>query len=114
MKRWIVWTPRVLGILVTLFIAAFALDAFSGAQPFGAALADFAIHLMPSLVLLGVVILSWRWPWVGGAAFIALAVLYALASPRLAWTLAIGGPLLVVGALFLWSWRHAAATHKAA
>lgn len=114
MNRWILWTPRVLAILVTLFIGAFALDAFTDPQSYGAALRDFGIHLIPAAVLLVIVILSWRWPWVGGAAFIAAAVLYALSSPRLDWTLVIAGPLLVVGLLFLWSWRLKATAQKTA
>jgi hypothetical protein len=39
-------------------------------------------------------------------AFIGLAIVYAvtMSKGRLDWMLTISGPLLVVGALFLWSW----------
>ena len=113
MKSWIVWTPRVLGILIVLFVSAFALDAFSDSQPFGKALVDFGVHLVPALILVGIVLLAWRWPWVGAAAFTTLAVVYALNSPRLDWSLLIAGPLLVVGLLFLWSWRQVGGAQKA-
>ena len=45
--------------------------------------------------------------------FIALAVLFG--APSLArgdfWNLAVSGPLLAAGVLFLWSWRHRKELH---
>lgn len=103
--RLLTWTARVLGILVALFIGVFAVDAFEPGKPIGRSLVDFAIHLVPSMLLLVLVALSWRRAWIGGAAFVALAVAYALrVSERPDWVLAISGPLLVAGALFLWTW----------
>ena len=54
-------------------------------------------------MLLGIVVASFRRQWIGAVAFIGLAFVYAVTVPngRLDWTLAISGPLLVVGALFL-------------
>ena len=110
--RWLLWTPRVLGILVGAFLGLFALDAFSEGKPFVQALADFVIHLAPAAVLFGVLALAWRWEWVGGTAFVGLAVAYAASvSGRLDWILTISGPLAIVGALFFWSWRHHAQLH---
>jgi len=106
--RLLIWTPRILGVLVSAFIGLFALDAFSDGRSFVEALPDFFIHLIPAFVLLALVGLSWRWEWIGGVAFMGLAALYALtmANGHLDWMLVISGPLLVVGALYLWSWRH--------
>ena len=63
-RQWIVWVPRVLGLLMTGFLALFALDAFtegSGLAAFGA----FVIHLVPALVVLAVALVSWRYPGLG-------------------------------------------------
>ena len=99
-ERILLWSPRVLGILVALFIGMFALDAV------GEGIGPFLVHLTPTFLMLIVVALSWRWPWVGGAVFIALAVLYSVSVwGRLDWILVIAGPLLVVGGLFVVSWR---------
>lgn len=103
------WIPRIAGIMVSIFIGIFALDAFSAGRPFVRALPDFLIHLVPALVLLAIVGASFRWPSVGAITLIAIAFLYAvtMSRGRLDWIVAISGPLLVVGALFLWSWfRH--------
>ena len=66
----LLWSPRVLGILVSLFIGMFALDAFSAGKPFLQAIPDFFVHLIPAFVLLGVVIASFRRPWIGAVGFI--------------------------------------------
>ena len=93
------WLPRILAILVCLVLGLFALDA--------AGLAEIAVHLAPVVVLLGIVAISWRWEWVGGLVFTALAVLYAyVARDHVSWVAVISGPLLIVGLSYLWSWRH--------
>jgi hypothetical protein len=106
--RLLLWSPRVLGILVSLYLGIFALDAFSEGKPFFQALPDFVVHLMPALVVLALLVASFRWQWVGGVSFIGLAVIYAMTMSRgrLDWMLVISGPLAIVGALFLCSWIH--------
>jgi hypothetical protein len=97
----LLWSPRILGILVAVFHGVFALDAV------GEGSSALLLHLAPALLLLLVVALSWRWEWVGGAAFITLAVLYGVSAwAHKEWLPVISGPLLVVGLLFLWSWRR--------
>ena len=100
------WSPRILGIAVSFVLSLFALDAFTSGRPLDRAMADFAMHLVPALAVLAVVAMAWRRPWMGGVTFVLLAAAYALAArSRLDWVLVISGPLLVVGLLFLWSWR---------
>jgi hypothetical protein len=113
-NRLLLWSPRILGILVCLFLGLFSLDAFDGGRTLKEALPDFAIHLAPVFVLLAVVGLSWRREWVGGIVFTGLAAAYAyFARDHLAWIPIIAGPLLIVGVLFSWSWLHHRA-HQAA
>ena len=101
------WSPRILGILVCLFLSLFAFDAFGDGKTFAQALPDFARHVAPMLALLAVVGVSWRWEWVGGIVFTGLGAGYAyVARDHVSWIAVIAGPLLVVGVLFLWSWRH--------
>jgi uncharacterized membrane protein YgaE (UPF0421/DUF939 family) len=104
--RALVWAPRILGIAVALFIGVFALDAL-GEGP-----RAILLHLVPTFVLLLAVFLAWHRPWVGALVFVALAVVYAATVPaRPDWILVISGPLLVVGLLFLWSWRQPTSSH---
>jgi hypothetical protein len=109
--RLLLWGPRIAGLLVAGFLALFALDAFNEGS-FVAALPAFAIHLIPSLLVLTVVAVAWKFEWIGAIAFIGLAVLYAImVRGRLDWIVAISGPLALVGVLFLVSWRHHADLH---
>ncbi len=90
----LLWSPRILGILVAFYIGLFAFDSVADG-----ALA-LLIHLIPALVLLSVVALAWRRQWVGAAFFLVLALLYAGSSlNRMDWILAISGPLALVGPL---------------
>jgi hypothetical protein len=104
----LLWAPRIAGILVAAFLGLFALDAFEG-RTFVAALPAFAIHLVPSFLVLAVVAAAWKFEWIGAVAFLGLAVLYAvMVRGRIDWIAVISGPLLLVAVLFLVSWtRHA-------
>lgn len=102
----LLWSPRVAGILVACFLGLFALDAFEH-QSVVAALPDFAIHLIPSLLVLAAVAIAWKFEWVGAVAFLGLAIAYAvMVRQRLDWIAVVSGPLAVVGALYLIAWRR--------
>jgi hypothetical protein len=108
----LLWGPRISGLFLAGFLALFALDAFNQGS-FVAALPAFGIHLVPSLLVLMVVAVAWKFEWIGAIAFIGLAVLYAMmVRGRLDWIVAISGPLVLVGVLFLVSWRHHADLHR--
>jgi hypothetical protein len=110
--RLVWWGPRISGLAVAGFLSLFALDAFSGTTSAFEALPAFAIHLIPSMLVLVVVAIAWRFEWIGAIAFMALAALYAvMVRGRVDWVAAISGPLIMVGVLFLVSWRHRADLH---
>ena len=94
-SRLLVWLPRILGILVAVLAGMFALDALDEGA------ASLAIHALPALLVLAVVAIGWRHPWVAASAFIGLAVYYAASVRRMDWILAVAAPLLIVGLLFL-------------
>ena len=103
--RTLYWAPRALGILFACFISIFALDVFEETRGFGQTLLALAMHLIPTALVVLVLVLAWRWEWIGAVAFFALGVLYAVwarAHPQ--WILVIGGPMFLVGALFLAAW----------
>ena len=106
----LLWSPRVLGILVCLFLSMFALDAFEDGKTFLQGLGNFLIRVSPMLLLLGIVALSWRWKWIGGVVFTVLSLAYAYYAGILRhhpdWILPIAGPLFLVGVLFLLSWMR--------
>jgi len=95
------WSPRLLGTLAALFIGAFALDAADDGIP------TLLLHAAPALALLLAVALSWRREWIAGIVFIGLGTYYGVTmTRRWDWILAISGPLITAGALYLWSWAR--------
>ena len=68
------WLPRILGIIAILFISMFALDAFKPGLTLGQQLLDFLIHLVPSFVLIGILIIAWKWEKIGGTIFILMGL----------------------------------------
>lgn len=115
-KRLLFWTPRILCMLFAAFLALFALDVFDGHHGFWETILGLFMHLLPSTILLIVVlIVSWRREWIAAALFCALALFYVIFFwGRFPWyTYAgIAGPLLVLGILFLLNWRYRAELRK--
>ncbi len=114
------WAPRILAILYILFLALFSLDVLDMGLGFWETAAGLLIHNIPSLVLLIVLIMSWRHEIVGGvvftltaAAFIAMQAVDLAKHPSRADTFApfltmltIAGPALLAGVLFFVAWRR--------
>ena len=109
----LLWAPRVLGAAVSMFLGLFALDVFNEGEAFSETLAAFAIHVAPAVLLFAVVAASWNREWVGGILFTSLGVAYmGMARGRFEWILGVSAPLLIVGLLFLWSWRYHKELHR--
>ena len=102
-RRLLLWSPRVLGILVGIFLGLFALDALDEGIP------ALLLHVMPAAGVLLLVAVSWRREWLGGTMFVVLGAVYGVLAWRrghVDWLLIVSGPLLIVGVLFLLSWWH--------
>lgn len=98
------WAPRVLGILTAIFVSIFSLDVFGAGYNFWQTVIALAMHLIPTLVIVIILLIAWRWERIGGFLFIALGVLYVLLfwdPTRWPAYLLISGPLFLVGILFI-------------
>jgi len=108
-KRFLYWTPRVLGILFALFITLFAFDVFAEGLSVPKVILALLLHLIPTAVIVIVLIISWRREWVGAIVNVALAGAYLIWQwGRLPWTmfLLVSGPLFLIGVLFLINWIY--------
>jgi len=63
------WLPRIICILAILFISMFALDAFNPERTIWQQIVDFLMHLIPSFVLIVLLIIAWKWEFIGGIIF---------------------------------------------
>lgn len=105
-KRILFWSPRILGILFTIFLSLFALDVFSERYGVGETILALLIHLVPTYIVVIALAIAWRWELVGAILFMALALFYLAFSGGGSWV--ISGPLFVVGILFLFNWMYRA------
>lgn len=107
MKKVIFWLPRLVTIAFILFVSMFALDSFSGDKSLFQQIIDFAMHLIPSVVLTLILIIAWKWEWIGTLVYFLLALLYIYITwekGQISWILFISGPLVLIALLFLINW----------
>jgi len=99
------WSGRTLGILFAIFLGLFASDSQG--------VIGFLIHLIPSFLIIASVALAWKWPALGAAAFMIMAVAATAFFHTYrdgATLLLITGPYALVGALFFLQSRQARAS----
>jgi len=98
------WTPRILTILAILFMLMFSFDTFGGNEPFARKLLGFLIHNIPVLILIGVLIIAWKWEIIGGVLFIIafiVASIYFKSFSGNPGSLIVIVPFLLTGILFI-------------
>ncbi|MFA6254787.1 MAG: hypothetical protein WC675_01985 [Patescibacteria group bacterium] len=111
-NKFVYWAPRILAILFILFLAMFSLDIFDGNYGFWGTIVGLFMHNIPALILLAVLIISWKYEIVGGIVFILAGLAYIIMLMMnqtfewymLSWALTISGPAFLVGILFLINW----------
>jgi cell division protein FtsW (lipid II flippase) len=111
-KRVVRWAPRILGALFVLFLGMFATDAFSREHGLWKSIADFGMHMLPALIAAAVLAVAWRRELAGAILYFVLAGFYCAWTKRLDWSLFIAGPMIVIGVLFLFSWKRAATPYR--
>ena len=115
-SKLIFWTPRVLSILFILFLVLMSLDIFGNNYTFWETAVGLFMHNIPALILLVLLIISWKYEIVGGIGFILAGVLYISVILTnvtktgfewyyLAWAAQISGIAFLIGILFLVGWK---------
>lgn len=114
LDKFIFWTPRVLSILLIVFLAIFSLDVFDSNYGFWGTVLGLLIHNIPSFILLGILIISWKYEIVGGVTFIFAGISHMISVVAresveqwymsLALSLILAAPAFLIGILFLVGW----------
>jgi hypothetical protein len=107
------WLPRTLCILAILFLSLFALDAFGPGMSLGKQIGGFLIHLIPSFILCGFLVVAWKWELIGGGLFVLIGLGFSpfiyqhnyqmnhSVGMSLGIVLMINAPFVLVGGLFI-------------
>ena len=110
MASFLYLTPRICGILVAVFTGLFALDVFEMPGTIWEKLLAFVIHAAPAIFMIVLLVLAWRWEWVGALAFGA-AALFMLRTVIGGWQFNFGNlllfvlPMALIASLFWLNWR---------
>ena len=115
-NKFIYWTPRILAIIFVLFLMMFSLDVFDTNLGFWETVLGLFMHNIPALILLAVVIISWKKEIVGAYGFTIAGLLYVLLLTvnalrgqfewyMISWSLTIAGPAFVIAYLFYLNWK---------
>lgn len=110
--KFVYWTPRILGIMFVLFLMLFSLDVFDLKLTFWQIIFGLFMHNIPALILLIVLIISWKHEIVGGIVFILAGLFYILMLINksdfqwymLSWIAVIAAPAFIVGIFFMINW----------
>jgi hypothetical protein len=109
------WIPRILTILLILFVMLFSLDVFNGKHTFWEYVGGFLIHNIPAGILLITLIISWRYEIVGAIVYIAAGLFYSIMMffnsnfsfwNAMSAVLLLGLPAVIIGILFLIGWSQ--------
>lgn len=107
------WMPRIICILAILFVSMFAADAFGPGLTVWQQISGFLIHLIPSFILLAILVIAWKWEFIGGIIFSVIGIglspflfIHNYRMNQSFWMsfgiiLMITFPFLIVGILFL-------------
>jgi len=103
----IYFTPRILSVLFILFLSLFALDVSSEYKGWSVVL-PLLMHLLPQIILLICLIISWKYDLFGAIVFLFFAVFYIYQvglERHWSWYVLISMPSLIISLLFLMSWK---------
>ena len=103
-EKTLYWTPRILTILAILFMLMFSFDVFEGNESPGRKLLGFLMHNIPVLILTGILVVAWKWEFVGGILFIAAAIAASILFRSFSGnpgSLIVLAPFAITGVLFM-------------
>ncbi len=113
-SKFVYWTPRILSIILVLFLTIFSWDVFDENLGFWQTVLGLLIHNIPALLLAAIVWISWKYEIVGGIAFILAGIAHMVFSimrethdpwyMALAISLIVDGPAFLIGILFFMNW----------
>jgi hypothetical protein len=111
-SKFVYWTPRIASIIFIAFLALMSLDIFGNGYSFWQTILGLFMHNIPALILLIILIISWKREIVGAIVFIFAGLLYIYFAfnrgnsweVALTWSIQISGVAFVIGGFFIANW----------
>lgn len=104
-QHWLIWIPRILAILLGLFLVLFSVDVFGGDESIWRQLLAFLIHNIPVIIWFLILWLIWKRPLIAALGFFTLSAAFTIFfhTYQQSWSglLFVSGAPLLIGFLFL-------------
>lgn len=100
----ILGVARLLAFLFIVLLVIVSFDSFSGAEPFSKKLGSLAVHLLPALAVLMVLLVYWRNAFSSGIAFLIISIAFTVffkTYTNIYSFLLLSIPLAVIALLFI-------------
>lgn len=114
-NKFIFWTPRIILIIFALFLVIFSFDVFDSCNSFLSCTLALFMHNLPSIILLIILLISWKYELFGGIIFTIFGIICLIV---LLYNLFLGynkgNPIFIIGSivflligiLFLIGWKQ--------
>lgn len=102
-RKLMFWIPRVLAVLIILFVIMFSLDSFEGTEPFWKKVLGFLINNIFAFIIIASLIAGWKKDIIAGVLFILITLAGCIffhsfrGNPG---SLIVMAPVLLTGMLF--------------
>ena len=106
-NKWLLVATSI-GILYAFALLVFAADVFSKNQHISQTLIDLVLHLMPTVIVLLLVVIAHKRPYLGAIIFGVMALTYIITGwSGMHWSahLLIAGPLLLMSILYIIAYK---------
>jgi cytochrome c biogenesis factor len=99
----LLWIARILGMFYAILLALFSLDAIKDGEPFWDNFVALILHLIPFILVVGVMVIGWRKYLITGIGYIiiSIAFIYFFTNTSLVNKLIAIGPGILNGLLFI-------------
>lgn len=101
----IVWTPRILALLIVFILSLFATESLGSNGPFLRRILELCLQLSPAAIVFGLTIFAWRNPGYGAYFFAMLGMVFFFYFDHKSIIdfIFISGPFFFIALLFLLS-----------
>lgn len=99
-----IWIPRILAIIMGIFISLFAFDVFQENSVSFKQVLGFIIHLAPSFFIFISLLIAWKYYLLGGIIFILVGVFFTVffhTYKSISSFLLLSLSLFIIGTLFI-------------
>lgn len=98
------WLPRIFCILYIIILSFFSFSIFGQGLESWKTVLLFIAHNIPSILIIVILILSWKRSWLGGVALTLLGIVLFLWQPGRSNFLFSLVPMVGIGMLFFLNW----------